>query len=273
MELEFLGVRGLAATPDPEKLIYGGNSLSAVVTTRETPNRFFVLDAGTGLARFGSRLQLGKQYHATVLLSQIDLYTMIGFQFTPFAFSEDCQTEIWGPHTPNFALESIFDHIMSPSYSPVYGIENLLADVVFKELEPTRLQIDTITVTAVNFPKINRASNWGYRLENQHGALGYIVDSAIQGTNGKWLPQAMQVAAEADALIIGAFAPDWQRPNGLTYENAIALAKDAGVKRLFLTYHHPEMTDADLHELQDQLTAAHPELAIILAAEGMALRI
>lgn len=273
MEVTFWGVRGSSATPDPDKLRYGGNTSSIVLSNDRLPNDFYVLDAGTGLARFGENLALRKPCRATVLISHLHLYHIIGFQFTPLAYSPYAETLVIGPSTRNFALESVFDHIMSPSYSPVYGLQNLKAKVVFEEVSTAPRQVGEVLITAESFEHSPDTKSWGYRLEYGGGALVYLTDAVYRLSDGTLDRRAIRLAAGADALLAGAFDPAHERPRYPTYSDVFDLARAAKVKRIFLTHHHQDANDDDLDRAGADAQHANPDLDITLAAEGMTVRL
>jgi len=268
MQIEFWGTRGSAATPDVDKLRYGGNTSSIVVTMPDMPNHFFLLDAGTGLARFGSTLDRNQAYQGTLLLSHLHLYHIIGYQFTPFAYSRNFHTRLIGPNTRNIAMESVFDHIMSPSYSPVYGLSNLVATVHFEEVDETPRQVERVTVSALPFANSEEMPSWGYRLDDGEHVLVYITDALLR-QGDELTPNALRLCRGADVLIAGAFDPDHERPNLTTYADAIEVARHSGVGRVYLVHHHPESTDDDLDREQAHLNQVHADLSVIIAAEGM----
>ena len=269
MNVEFWGVRGSAATPDSNKLRYGGNTTSIVLTSRAVPNHFYVLDAGTGLARFGNTLDLRESYSATVLLSHLHLYHIIGFQFTPLAFSPRCQTHVIGPSTRNIAMETVFDHIMSPSYSPVYGLANLMADVSFEEVSAETRRIHDMTISAAPFYNSAEVDSWGYRLDNGQHAIAYLTDARVRSSGGDFEPNAERLAKGVTVLIVGAFDPDHNRRDLATYADALELAEKCGIQHIYFSHHHPDATDDDLDSLQHQLNDEYPLLNAVIAAEGM----
>ncbi|MFP4321798.1 MAG: MBL fold metallo-hydrolase [Anaerolineales bacterium] len=271
MKIEFWGVRGSMAVPGADYLEFGGNTGSIIVKHAAAPEHFLVLEAGTGLARFGASLDFTQHHRATVLLSHLSLYNIIGFQFTPFAFSPACQTRILGPSTRNIALESIFDLIMAPSFSPVYGRSNLMADVAFEEISPSTRTIEGYSVMALPFRHKSDADSWGYRISQADGSLAYISDGRLRDINGKLVPNALALAENVDVLVIGAFDPSFEKRHYCTYDDALELAHSAGARALVLTHHHPQATDDHLAQLEDSLQRRYSQLELFIANEGLAL--
>ena len=270
MRVEFWGVRGSSATPDADKVRYGGNTISVVVTLKSQPAHFFVLDAGTGLARFGSDLlDTQHEYEAHVLLSNLHLYHIIGFQFTPLAYSPLCHTVVIGPNTRHLALESVFDHIMAPSYSPVYGLAHLNADAQFQEVTPQTIKIRNVQVTPYPFAVGTDGESWGYRLSNGNAAIAYLMDVPVRDKSGDLLPQTLELVDGAALMIVGAYDPAHERGQHVNYEDGIELARSGGVPRLCFTHHHPTITDDELDALQDELQQHVTDIEVTVAAEGL----
>jgi phosphoribosyl 1,2-cyclic phosphodiesterase len=269
MRLEFWGVRGSAATPDADKVRYGGNTLSVVVTVASMPRHYFVLDAGTGLARFGSDLLDTKhEYKAHVLLSNLHLYHIIGLQFTPLAYSPLCHTVVIGPNTRNIALETVFDHIMSPSYSPVYGLAHLRADAQFDEVKAETFTVQDVQVTPVPFGPGTDSESWGYRLSDGKATVAYVTDVRLRDSRGAFVPGALDLVQGAQLLIVGAFDPSHEREHYVTYQDGLELARQCGATQLCFTHHHPKATDNDLDAVQQDLTDNVTDIEVIVAAEG-----
>lgn len=269
MKVKFWGVRGSAAVPDADKLRYGGNTSSIVVNSPRRPHSYFMLDAGTGLARFGNTMGLSEAYTATVLLCHLHLYHIIGFQFTPLAYSEQCQTLVIGPNTRNFALESVFDHIMTSSYSPVYGIENLMAQVKFREVSQTTYHLEGMVITAMPLPHSTETYSWAYRIENEQRSLVYMTDAFLTIPNTGLDPQVIKLAQGADVLIGGTYDPHHHANDRSTYQDYIDLMHQAQVGSLYFVHHHPAASDDHLDGVQALLKQEYPNKQIIIASEGL----
>jgi ribonuclease BN (tRNA processing enzyme) len=264
MKVSFWGVRGSRPTPDAAFLKYGGNTNCLVVRGRT--NHYFVLDAGTGLARFSTLLSPSETYYATILLTHLHLYHIIGFQFSPLTYSKKCHTKVLGPSTRFHSLEDVFDHILSPIYSPVYGLDNLMANVQFEEITPAVRQVDDMTITGMPFAHSEDTDSWGYRLQNESGALVYLTDVILHDKDQGISPAAQQLAANADILVVGADTPEM-------YTDAIELARLCQVRHLVFSHHHPEATDEYLDRLQRKMREKITHVQITLAMEGMTLEI
>jgi len=273
MRIEFWGVRGAFPTPDADKIRYGGNTNCVVMTSDDAPGHLFILDAGTGLARFGSTLNYMHEHTATVLLSHLHLQHIIGFQFTPFAFGRAYKTLILGPSPRDMLIESVFDIIMEPNYSPVFGIANLMAQVRFVEVDSQLRQVDGVIMIAMPFEHSPDTYSWGYRLGDSQGSMVYLTDTNLRESDGSLSQTCIRLSYNIDVLIIGANDPQHQRSTDTSYADAVELARTSHVKQLVLYHHHPDATDDDLDAAQEQISRDNPDLKIMLAAEQMVIEL
>lgn len=262
MKISFWGVRGSEPRPEPNQLRYGGNTNCLVVQGKT--NHYFVLDSGTGLARFSTTLNPAEAYHATMLLTHLHLFHIIGFQFSPLTYSRNSHMRVLGPRTKPHSLVEVFDHILSPIYSPVYGLDNLIANVEFEEIDKTVRQVEDITIISIPFAHTEETDSWGYRLQNETGAIVYITDAVVRDESGQILQAAKELAANANILVMGADEPH-------EYGEGLELARLAHVKHLVFTHHPIDATDEDLDRFQSDLREKNPDLKISLAVEGMTL--
>lgn len=271
MRIEFWGVRGTSPCPDAEKLRYGGNTNCVVVTSPDAPGHYFILDAGTGLARFGGTMSYAQAHESTVLLSHLHLQHIIGFQFTPFAFGKAYKTHVIGPSPRDMLLEKVFDTIMEPNYSPVYGIANLLAQVKFEEVDSRLRQVGEVTIIGLPFEHSTNTLSWGYRLEDKSGSLVYLADTYLYEQDGTLAQAGIRLAYNVDVLIVGADAP-FHKADGVSgYATGIALARASRARHLYLYHHSPMATDDELDALQAQFRAENPDLQITMAAERLVI--
>lgn len=273
MRVEFWGVRADFPTPDADKIRYGGNTNCVVVSSDGAPDHFFVLDAGTGFAIFGSTLNPLNGHEALIMLSHMHLQHIIGFQFTPFAFSKAYKSLVIGPSPYDHQMEQVFDAAMEPHYSPVSGIANLLAEVKFVEVDSQIRQIGDTMIIAQPFEHTTDTRSWGYRLINDRGSLSYLTDTTIRREDGRILQAAIQFSKDADILILGATDPRYNRGDEISYGDAIELARAAHVGHLVLHNHHPNTTDDELDRYQALLNEENPDLRITIAAERMVLEL
>lgn len=245
---------------DADKLCYGGNTASILMSDAAATGCIFVLDAGTGLAQVGSRFIQNSDHTAFILLSNLRLYHILGFQFTPLVYAPQTKTYIIGPSTLEAPLADVFDRVMNVPYSPIYGLANLLAEVHFEAARE-----DLGVVQGVRLVGKSLGESWGYRLEASGSSLAYLVDEPLVSPDGNPDSAALALAQNADLLIAGIPA-DSQPPD---YGAVLDLAGAAGVHQVVITHHPPHLTDDELDEFQADLDELDLPFTTTLAAEGM----
>jgi phosphoribosyl 1,2-cyclic phosphodiesterase len=190
------------------------------------------------------------------LLSNLRLYHILGFQFTPLVYVPHTRTYIIAPDSPTAPLQVVFDQIMNIPYSPIFGLANLLAEVHFEAARE-----DLGTVQGMRLIGKSLGESWSYRLETPTSSLAYLVDAALSLPDGSPHPTALGLARDADILIAGIPQPD--------YGEVLGLAATAGVRQVLITHHSPHLTDDDLDDRQADLDELALPFAATLAAEGM----
>src|SRR6185369_3066334 len=111
MKITLWGTRGSQAAPGPDTVRYGGNTscveLQALSDTR------VVLDAGTGIRRFGAGLP-PEVRRVDVLLTHLHMDHIQGLGFFAPLFQRGFEVHIWGPGSATADLRARLTRYMSP---------------------------------------------------------------------------------------------------------------------------------------------------------------
>ena len=176
---------------------------------------------------------------------------------------------------PNEAA-GILDGSLNPNYSPLYGLENLTPKLDLITLTEGELSWDGFRIVSRELPH-GHVVSLGFRIEADGGTLACIPD--VEYAEGDPSDGAMDVASDADVLVHDALssALDVMKrrggPGGKRPDDAVWLAREAGVKRLYLTHHDPDRTDESMEEMLARLRLSAPDLAIEAAREGEVLEL
>jgi phosphoribosyl 1,2-cyclic phosphodiesterase len=284
----FWGTRGSIPTPGAYTARYGGNTPCVAV---EGPGgQLVILDAGTGIRGLG--LQLVQHQNgavkAEILLSHTHWDHIQGLPyFKPF-FAPGNRVRIWGSAQGKTSLESILHSQMDPAVFPV-PLTAVSAELKVQQVEPGGGEFVVgpfrVRVMQLRHPGTTLA----YRLTPKDGgaSMAYVTDNEL-GSGGSydmppsWRADLIKFLNGVDLLIHDAmYTPEeLEQHRGWghsSYEEAVALAADAGVKRLVLFHHEPEHDDRAL----DELVAAAQQVAqrrgakapaeVTAAREGMQL--
>lgn len=301
MLVRFWGVRGSFPVPGPQTNRYGGNTSCVEI---EAPGLApIIIDAGTGLRHLGKRMAQGAfgdgRGVAHLLVSHTHWDHIQGLPYFSPLYQEGNRLTIHARQRGDTHLRAIFASQNQGPYFPV-PLDALAAEVDFHELdEGQRFLIDRaeVTCTRLNHPWIAMA----YRVAIDGAVLVYASDTApfrdilleqefiatppvpgapLDPREEKVLrdmrERLVDLCRGADFLIYDtqftpeeyAAKPHWGHS---TPDDAIAVARDAGVKTLCLYHHAPARTDDQQDAILAQYRAAlvGDDLELCAAYEGM----
>ena len=281
---------------------YGGNTSCVEVRPRGAAP--IIIDAGTGLRRLGKSLMeesfrdgRGK---ASILISHTHWDHVQGLPFFSPLYRAGNQIDIFARKRDTH-LAAVFSQQHGAPYFPV-PLSAMHADMAFHELvEGARFELGgaKITSTRLNHPWVALA----YRIEADGAAVTYCSDTApftdlllghefmVQAPSLDE-PLPADVVAELARLRAGVVAlakgadlliydtqftreeyrerPHWGHSHP---DDAIAIARDAGVKQLCLFHHAPlrsdDENDAILASYRGVVERAGDRFAIVSAYEGL----
>jgi phosphoribosyl 1,2-cyclic phosphodiesterase len=281
---------------------YGGNT--SCVEVRPKNGSPIIIDAGTGLRRLGKSLmeeEFGDGKGKTsILISHTHWDHVQGLPFFSPLYRPGNQVHIFARQRDTH-LEAVFSQQHDMPYFPV-PLSAMQADMHFHELiEGARFEIGNakVSCTRLNHPWIAMA----YRIDVDGAALVYCADTApfadiLFGREFMVQPPALDqplppdvlaelakmragviaLAKHADLLIYDTqftrdeyrLRPHWGHSHP---DDAIAIARDAGVKRLCLFHHAPmrsdDENDAILAKYRDVVTKQHDKFELMSAYEGL----
>ncbi|OQY08920.1 MAG: hypothetical protein B6I30_10615 [Desulfobacteraceae bacterium 4572_187] len=218
---------------------YGGNT-ACIELRFENPERLIIIDAGSGIRQLGDYIvanDLPKgPIRAEIFLTHTHWDHILGFPFFTPIYIPGTKLKVYGPST--FEEDSLADVVggqLVYRYFPVRQAE-LASDIEYLDLKEDRLDLgDGITV--VTDPSYDEAmaregeqvaAEQNQRIEEFMKNADFIVHDA-QYTRGEY---------ESSRL-------GWGHS---TFEQTIAIAKRAGVKRMALFHHDPVRTDTQIEE-------------------------
>lgn len=280
----FWGTRGSIPTPGAHTARYGGNT--SCVAVSGAPDQLVILDAGSGIRLLGRELSrvATAPMQLDILLSHTHWDHIQGLPFFQPLNTKGNSVRIYGSAQAGVPLEEILDRQMDPVVFPV-PLKALAADLTITEVQHGSFEIDGFKVEA--FRLRHPGSTLGYKLVPVSGGrpMAYLTDNEL-GSGGSydvppdWREQLVRFLRGVDTLIHDGMYPEsiiearagWGHS---TPQQAIALAGEAGCRRLVLFHHEPEHDDAAIDALlvaARSFAATHaPGLVVDAAMEGMAL--
>ena len=288
----FWGVRGSIPTPGAATIGCGGNTSCVEV---RAGGQIIILDAGTGLRLLGGELsaEFGEDpLELTLLLTHTHWDHIQGMPFFKPLFKAQNRLRIYGHEGARHGLENILNSQMENPFFPI-GLREVPANVEINELRDFTFSVGPVRIeTAVaHHPGICV----GYRLFTQQGSIAFFPDhephlGLLRTPAASAPPDAAALDSAraenqklvdflrgAEVLIMDTQydREEYQRHIGWGHgclDDVVALAMNAGVKKLFLFHHDPDHDDAKIEEMlkygRELVAAASGTLHIEAAREG-----
>ena len=274
MRLTFCGVRGSTPAPGAAFVRYGGNTSCVAVQTGAEPIRL-LLDAGTGICAVTELLDA--PYDGVILLGHLHWDHTHGLPFFRGGGQEGSRVRVMIP-AQGESVEAVLARAFSPPHFPIVPAQ-LGAGWTFEPLEQGTRTFGSYDVLAREIPH-KGGRTFGFRVSDGHSTVAYLSDhspSAIgPGPDGLGARHdaALELADGVDVLIHDAQHLAAQFP-GVGYlghapaEYAVALAREAGAKRVVLYHHAPDRTDDQVDALLESVQSHG--VTVIAAREGLVL--
>jgi phosphoribosyl 1,2-cyclic phosphodiesterase len=270
-QLRFWGVRGTVATPEADKLRYGGNTACAAI--RVADDEILILDCGTGVRRLGAAIakqRVGKPTRYHVFLSHYHFDHVEGLSLFQPLYDPASTITFHGFASDGRTIRQNLETLIAPPYFPV-SLAGVPAKVEFKNVDGSVFSVGDLRVDSM--PLSHPDGSVAYRVSHGHRRLVFATDHE----HGVEEVDRALVAfcREADYLIYDAtymeaeyetLRKGWGHS---TWYAAVNVARNAKVKTLILFHHHPEHTDTQLDEMERIARLELP--TAVVAREGMEL--
>jgi len=222
-----------------------------------------LLDAGTGIRRVPALLG-GRPFRGTILLTHLHWDHVQGLPFFPAGDRDDARVTLAMPAQGDPV--AVLSGAMSPPHFPI-GPHGLRGEWRFQGLEPGCHRVEGFDVLAADVPH-KGGRTFGYRVTDPAGrSLAYLPDHGPLGLGpgpdglGERHPAARALADGVDVLVHGAqfTAAESAMAEAFghaTVDYAVALATEAGARRLVLFHHSPARTDDGVELIAGALAGA-----------------
>lgn len=253
MKICLWGVRGTVPTPELNKIKTGGNTTCVEVIIDD--KAIVILDAGTGLIGLG-RYILEKYKDKPlppiyIFLTHTHWDHIDGFPFFGPLYQKGARIQIYGPAKDDRTLEELILLQMDDSFCPI-NYHDLPSFIDFYDIEERTITLhNDLAITSKKH--IHPGGAYSYRLEYKGKVFVFNTDVEHYAT---YLDKrVIEISQFADLMLHDAQYTSDQMETRIgwghsTWEQAVEVAKLAGVKRLGFTHHDPERSDKEINILE-----------------------
>jgi ribonuclease BN (tRNA processing enzyme) len=248
-------------------------------------DRLVIFDAGTGIRPLGMMVdgQPGGSLQLDVLLTHTHWDHIQGLPFFKPLFRAGNKVRIFGTSQEDVSLETILERQNHPAVFPI-PLRALASELKVMEIRPgERFEVDGFQVETLQLR--HPGTTLAYRLTPSEGgaSMAYVTDNEL-GPGGSydvpadWRARLAKFLGGVDLLIHDGMYSDELLANRAGWGHsspaeAVALAAEAGAKRLVLFHHEPDHDDAAIDRLLSGARAAAmrsaPALVVDAAMEGL----
>lgn len=291
--LKIWGVRGSIPVPGPSTLRYGGNTSCLEV---RADGEIIVLDAGTGIRELGRALEKEfgfKPIRITLLITHVHWDHIHGFPFFAPSYNNKNEIRILGYDGADVGPCEALKGEMATPFFPV-SLTDLPGHIVIEKLKGDSFTIGKVRVESKTMNHPGKCV--GYRLYTTTGSIAYLPDNESYDSFKIHSPDLTSLSPEqtktraqekrselvnflrgADILLLDTQYTDEEYQSHIGWghgslSSAVALAIDAGVRKLLLFHHDPDHDDDEVDAMLAQARVlagkSNTKLEVDAAREG-----
>jgi phosphoribosyl 1,2-cyclic phosphodiesterase len=259
VRLLFCGVRGSTPAPGAEYARVGGHT-SCVALAHDDQPWTLLLDAGTGIRRVTAELG-GRPFDGSVVLTHLHWDHVQGMPFFAAGDRDDARVRVFIPEQvdDDGAVRdpiSVLSLAMSPPHFPI-GPDGLRGTWTFSSMTAGAHTVEGFDVVAFDVPH-KGGRTFGLRVSDGVTSIAYIPDHLPGAATNAVIARA---CSGVDVLVHDSQFVESERAvadlyGHATVDDALALAEQAGARRLALFHHSPARADDDVEAIARALAGS-----------------
>ncbi|MBN1509083.1 MAG: MBL fold metallo-hydrolase [Sedimentisphaerales bacterium] len=268
---------------------FGGDTTSLLLIGSRGER--LVLDAGTGMRAVAEQLAQTEPGKVTVLFSHYHLDHVAGLMMNPLFHKRDWSFNLVGPTFADGGVRDAVTRLLAPPYWPV-SWEQMSAHFEFAGWASARTALPVperqkpMLILRQNLhirgcPVPHPGGCLAYRIDDASGAASVVFATDLEWRKRTPADEAAFLAmcrepSPADLLIMDAhFAEADQAAfagwGHSCWEDCLAIARSAGVKRVLLGHHAPDADDKTLRAVEQQVKERTPGGMLARAGEWLTI--
>ncbi|MBN2140895.1 MAG: MBL fold metallo-hydrolase [Desulfovibrionaceae bacterium] len=256
------GARGSIPVSGRDYFRYGGDTTCVEIRTKD--DEIIVIDAGTGIRRLGNRLVSEGRFEVSVLFTHSHWDHVIGFPFFKPLYRPEARIAVHSCPLSQGSMERLLAETMRPPHFPV-PFEQVQARVDYRGICLDSIAIGGVKVSSIALSHTN--PGLGYRFEEDGKSFVFLTDNELSHVHsgGCGFRDYQAFARDADLLFHDAeyTGSEYEAKRGWghsRFEDALDLARSAGVGGLGLFHHNQDRSDDQLDAMLGRCRELAPDL-------------